>query len=1001
MNSMLTMQHCMGEGSNEAANAGLQSVLSVQQEFHVEQQKNLPLALSGEVPHVLHNSHLQQQQQQQQQQQHHHHHHHHHHSSHLHCVPPSQQPLMGPDDSSRNPLVYYGNQPQVNMAHESPSHVSCDSPSHLAYNPVGHMNHNVPIHVAHNSPNHISHGSPVQWQHGSPVPMPCNSPGNVACHNSLHLAHSSPVHGSCNSPVHMSCNSGLHMPHNSPVHMSQGSPSPQSTSHGQANTAADVGQNGGFLPTLAERCKFCGVELPMDTLAVVAHFNSHWRQPEADTSSCSYIPTAMNTRVPHNPQFNVMHKYNVNTRFMNSISSGDDPSTDESHHAYAASFPFSTPVDTTNIAATDHNLKLYDHSLQREGNNHMVLQTAMHSQEGNSDITSGMSSAPKVLGTGENPHSRCSPLNLTGRSKLSASPLQQPPNLEGGGCPPSIENPIYMHSTGNDIAASVLHTSTGDPQLINTNTMSNGVSYQTMYSTSTPFFGASCPYNSSVTLPPQSVACKIQPTFVHNLDNVGLSIPVLSPNLASVEEEHNSGARREEPNKDGVEERGSALIETSECIPALHSAGQSVSLDNNTGCTIGEASARLGDRDTCISGFKSFDREPEKPSSENVGHISNQGIEKESESREVCTYPTDAHPSIGTTGTEVVVSSISCLASTASVTVANCNNESSRPDLSKPSTNTVGLCTTYRSSCTVGNSQFPLNTFLPNPSSMTSPSSQHSYPFHSMTLSQPSFPSDQSLVSTTPHTYSTNFISISSHFNSAANSNLMAVPSVNQPSANSGIATSVPENTLTLQPSMAVGQACGGDHVVFPQQHSTSVIVPHPPPLLATSPVVTAASSAPKPYKCSVCNQEFNLKEDLKAHFLAHEAAKPFHCDVCGLGVCNQKALKRHKLTHSGLKPYKCDTCGRSFLQKHDLNRHMTIHDRPKYLICEQCKRTFTGLSPFKNHKCKGVKVGMPYLCHICGDGCSNRLSWSYHMWKHTKNPMFVPFQENVSPLES
>ena len=167
------------------------------------------------------------------------------------------------------------------------------------------------------------------------------------------------------------------------------------------------------------------------------------------------------------------------------------------------------------------------------------------------------------------------------------------------------------------------------------------------------------------------------------------------------------------------------------------------------------------------------------------------------------------------------------------------------------------------------------------------------------------------------------------------------------------------------------------------------------------SDILLPATTAPKPYKCSICNKEFSVKEELRDHFQGHEAAKPFHCDICGLGVSNNRALKRHKLTHTGHKPYKCDTCGKSFLQKHDLNRHMNVHERPKYFTCEQCKRIFTAISSFKSHKCKGVQEVRPFLCHICGDGCTNRLAWSYHMWKHTKNPMFVPFQDNLVSEET
>ncbi|XP_071529006.1 uncharacterized protein [Panulirus ornatus] len=161
-----------------------------------------------------------------------------------------------------------------------------------------------------------------------------------------------------------------------------------------------------------------------------------------------------------------------------------------------------------------------------------------------------------------------------------------------------------------------------------------------------------------------------------------------------------------------------------------------------------------------------------------------------------------------------------------------------------------------------------------------------------------------------------------------------------------------------------------------------------------TVPNVMSCTMPDKHYKCAVCDREFTFKEELLEHAESHEAAKPYKCDICGAGLSHISALRRHKLAHNGYKPHRCEICNRSFFQKCDLQRHYTTHGKSKQYECGVCKKKYSSLHFLENHKCKAPEEPKPFKCNICGEGCANNMAWSYHMWKHTKNPIFVPFQE-------
>lgn len=103
-------------------------------------------------------------------------------------------------------------------------------------------------------------------------------------------------------------------------------------------------------------------------------------------------------------------------------------------------------------------------------------------------------------------------------------------------------------------------------------------------------------------------------------------------------------------------------------------------------------------------------------------------------------------------------------------------------------------------------------------------------------------------------------------------------------------------------------------------------------------------------YICKICGEEFNKKIDLKKHERTHNGPKKFKCELCGK-VCNRKAeLKGHMRTHTGEKPFLCPTCGKGFGFAHHLKGHLLTHTGEKPHICEICGRGFNDRSSMRRH---------------------------------------------------
>ncbi|GAB1602279.1 hypothetical protein Ahia01_000507000 [Argonauta hians] len=100
---------------------------------------------------------------------------------------------------------------------------------------------------------------------------------------------------------------------------------------------------------------------------------------------------------------------------------------------------------------------------------------------------------------------------------------------------------------------------------------------------------------------------------------------------------------------------------------------------------------------------------------------------------------------------------------------------------------------------------------------------------------------------------------------------------------------------------------------------------------------VSKSVSQAELYRCSLCSQLFDYKEDLMEHTHNHMTAPPtvaptapvkaqLACDICGMKFTYKQNMIRHQAVHSGNLPFQCEYCQRSFPTLISKKQHVRIH---------------------------------------------------------------------------
>lgn len=108
--------------------------------------------------------------------------------------------------------------------------------------------------------------------------------------------------------------------------------------------------------------------------------------------------------------------------------------------------------------------------------------------------------------------------------------------------------------------------------------------------------------------------------------------------------------------------------------------------------------------------------------------------------------------------------------------------------------------------------------------------------------------------------------------------------------------------------------------------------------------------SGNKPYKCPICDAQFNRPANLKTHLRIHSGEKPYKCDTCSARFVQVAHLRAHVLIHTGEKPYPCQVCGTRFRHLQTLKSHIRIHTGEKPFSCEECDLKFRHKSQLRLH---------------------------------------------------
>ncbi|XP_001663295.2 zinc finger protein 14 [Aedes aegypti] len=161
-----------------------------------------------------------------------------------------------------------------------------------------------------------------------------------------------------------------------------------------------------------------------------------------------------------------------------------------------------------------------------------------------------------------------------------------------------------------------------------------------------------------------------------------------------------------------------------------------------------------------------------------------------------------------------------------------------------------------------------------------------------------------------------------------------------------------------------------------------------------------------KRHKCPDCPKVFRHRTALRSHCVINHGTMPHKCDICGSSFERRTKLEKHKQNWHGedsknkvLERYKCDQCERFFVRNQDRFRHeQVVHNiespaklptvwegRKSNFPCSKCERKFPSMKTMRIHfALKHPDVPVRFKCTVCSKLFKHKTSLREHMMNHT-----------------
>jgi len=142
-------------------------------------------------------------------------------------------------------------------------------------------------------------------------------------------------------------------------------------------------------------------------------------------------------------------------------------------------------------------------------------------------------------------------------------------------------------------------------------------------------------------------------------------------------------------------------------------------------------------------------------------------------------------------------------------------------------------------------------------------------------------------------------------------------------------------------------------------------------------------------YVCEICEECFELKENLLQHKKIHESEMYNKCSICNISFNTKEQLQAHRKTHGRVK-YKTESENKRS-QKSEKKENKKLEN----LTCTVCYKVFDRKRTLENH----MKIH-DTTCKVCGETFANRLMMIIHKKVHQDTTKPTPEEKERMMME-